>query len=107
MTGNTAIDALKTTVRDDYYNEHLKTKEEFKYVQNFNDMKKSCKMNIIIKIILFSLFAIIYLCHSIDTFFSGLDMPMITKRKGSILYTSNHKLFNTLHYNFMEKKSSK
>ena len=81
----------------DYYNEHLKTKEEFKYVQNFNDMKKSCKMNIIIKIILFSLFAIIYLCHSIDTFFSGLDMPMITKRKGSILYTSNHKLFNTLH----------
>lgn len=27
VTGNTAIDALKTTVRDDYYNEHLKWAE--------------------------------------------------------------------------------
>ena len=81
----------------DYYNEHLKTKEEFKYVQNFQDLRKSCKSNLIIKIILCSILAIIYLCHSIDAFFSGLNLPMITKKKGSILYASNHKLFNSLH----------
>ena len=81
----------------DYYNEHLKTKEEFKNVQNFQDLRKSCKSNLVIKIILCSIFAIIYLCHSIDAFFSGLNLPMITKKKGSILYASNHKLFNSLH----------
>jgi hypothetical protein len=81
----------------DYYREHLKMKEEFKYVQNFQDLRKSCKSNLVIKIILCSIFAIIYLCHSIDAFFSGLNLPMITKKKGSILYASNHKLFNSLH----------
>ena len=100
----------------DYYNEHLKTKEEFKYVQNFQDLRKSCKSNLIIKIILCSILAIIYLCHSIDAFFSGLNLPMITKKKGSILYASNHKLFNSLHdfiissgypihKNFLEERS--
>ena len=100
----------------DYYNEHLKTKEEFKYVQNFKDLRKSCKSNLIIKIILCSILAIIYLCHSIDAFFSGLNLPMITKKKGSILYASNHKLFNSLHdfiissgypihKNFLEERS--
>jgi len=100
----------------DYYNEHLKTKEEFKYVQNFQDLRKTCKSNLIIKIILCSILAIIYLCHSIDAFFSGLNLPMITKKKGSILYSSNHKLFNSLHdfiissgypihKNFLEERS--
>ena len=100
----------------DYYNEHLKTKEEFKYVQNFQDLRKSCKSNLIIKIILCSILSIIYLCHSIDAFFSGLNLPMITKKKGSILYASNHKLFNSLHdfiissgypihKNFLEERS--
>ena len=81
----------------DYYYEHLKKEEEFKYVKTFNDLKNSCKVGIIIKIIFFSIIACIYLCHSIDTFFSGLNLPMITKKKGSFLYFSNHKLFNTLH----------
>ena len=81
----------------DYYYRHLKTKEEFKYVKTFNDLRKSCKINIVIKIIFFSFLSFIYLSHSIDTFFSGLNIPMITKKKGSILYTSNHKLFNSLH----------
>ena len=81
----------------DYYYEHLKTKEEFKYVKDFNDLRKSCKMNMILKIICFSILSIIYLCHSIDTFFSGLNIPMLIKRKGNILYNYNHKLFNSLH----------
>ena len=81
----------------DYYYEHLKTKEEFKYVKTFQDLKKSCKSNIIIKIIFCSILTVIYLCHSIDTFFSGLNLPMIIKKKGSFLYDSNHRLFNSLH----------
>ena len=81
----------------DYYYEHLKTKEEFKYVKTFQDLKKSCKSNIIIKIIFCSILTVIYLCHSIDTFFSGLNLPMIIKKKGSFLYNSNHRLFNSLH----------
>ena len=81
----------------DYYYRHLKTKEEFKYVKSFKDLRKSCKINIVIKTIFFSLLSVIYLSHSIDTFFSGLNIPMITKKKGSILYSSNHKLFNSLH----------
>ena len=100
----------------DYYNEHLKAKEEFKYVQNFQDLRKSCKINLIIKITICSILAVIYLCHSIDAFFAGLNIPMITKRKGSILYASNHKLFNSLydftissgypiHKNFLEERS--
>ena len=81
----------------DYYYRHLKTKEEFKYVKSFKDLRNSCKINIVIKTIFFSLLSVIYLSHSIDTFFSGLNIPMITKKKGSILYSSNHKLFNSLH----------
>ena len=81
----------------DYYYRHLKTKEEFKYVKSFKDLRNSCKINIVIKTIFFSLLSVIYLSHSIDTFFSGLNIPMITKKKGSILYSSNHKLFNLLH----------
>ena len=81
----------------DYYNEHLKKEEEFKYVKTFQDMKKACKIPIIIKITIFSIFGIIYLCHSTDTFYSGLNLPMVTKKKGSILYSSTHSLFNTLH----------
>ena len=100
----------------DYYNQNLKAKEEFKYVNTFQDLKKSCKISIIFKIIFFSIFAVIYLCHSIDAFFAGLNIPMITKKKGSILYASNHKLFNSLHdfiissgypihKNFLEERS--
>ena len=100
----------------DYYYQYLKTKEEFKYVKTFQDLKKSCKINLIIKITFFSILAIIYLCHSIDAFFAGLNIPMITKKKGSILYISNHKLFNSLHdfiitsgypihKNFLEERS--
>ena len=37
----------------DYYYEHLKKEEEFKYVKTFNDLKNSCKDGIIIKIIFF------------------------------------------------------
>ena len=81
----------------DYYYRHLKTKEEFKYVKSFKDLRNSCKINIVIKTIFFSLLSVIYLSHSIDKFFSGLNIPMITKKKGSILYSSNHKLFNSLH----------
>ena len=81
----------------DYYYRHLKPKEEFKYVKSFKDLRNSCKINIVIKTIFFSLLSVIYLSHSIDTFFSGLNIPMITKKKGSILYSSNHKLFNSLH----------
>ena len=81
----------------DYYYRHLKRKEEFKYVKTFQDLRNSCKLNLIIKIIFFSFLSIIYLSHSIDTFFSGLNIPMIIKKKGSILYSSNHKLFNSLH----------
>ena len=81
----------------DYYNEHLKKEEEFKYVKTFQDMKKACKVSIIIKIIIISIFGIIYLCHSTDNFYSGLNLPMVTKKKGSILYSSTHSIFNTLH----------
>ena len=81
----------------DYYNEHLKKEEDFKYVKTFQDMKQACKVPVIIKIIIISIFGIIYLCHSADTFYSGLDLPMVTKKKGSILYSSTHSLFNTLH----------
>ena len=81
----------------DYYYEHLKSKEEFKYVKDFKDLRKSCKNNMVLKIVCFSFLAIIYLCHSIDTFFSGLNIPMIIKRKGNVLYNYNHKLFNSLH----------
>ena len=81
----------------DYYNEHLKKEEEFKYVQNFNDLKDSCKAGIIAKIIICSIFGICFLCYSFDTFYSGLNLPMVTKRKGSILYSSSHILFNHLH----------
>ena len=80
----------------DYYNEHLKHKEEFKYVNNFKDLKNSCNIKLVIKIIFFSFFAVIYLCHSVDNFFSGLNLPMITKKKGSIAYNANHALFNSL-----------
>ena len=100
----------------DYYNEHLKSKEEFKYVQNFQDLRKSCKINLILKITICSILAVIYLSHSIDAFFAGLNIPMIIKKKGSFLYTSNHKLFNYLHdfkissgypihKNFLEERS--
>ena len=82
----------------DYYNEHLKKEEQFKSVQSFNDLKDSCKVGIIAKIIFFSILGICFLFHSFDTFFSGLNMPSITKRKGSILYSSSHKLFNSLHH---------
>ena len=82
----------------DYYNEHLKKEEEFKYVKSFKDLKDSCNVGIISKIIIFSIFGICFLTHSIDTFFSGLNLPMATKRKGSILYSSSHKLFNSLHH---------
>jgi hypothetical protein len=82
----------------DYYNEHLKKEEEFKYVKNFNDLKDSCKAGIIVKIIICSIFGICFLCYSFDTFYSGLNMPMVTKRKGSILYSSSHILFNQLHH---------
>ena len=34
----------------DYYNQNLKTKEEFKYVKTFQDLKKSCKISIIFKL---------------------------------------------------------
>ena len=81
----------------DYYYRYLKTKDEFKYVKTFKDLMKTCKINLVIKIIFFSFLSFIYLSHSIDTFFSGLNIPMITKKKGSILYNSNHKLFNSLH----------
>ena len=81
----------------DYYYRHLKRKEEFKYVKTFQDLRNSCKINLIIKIVFFSFLSVIYLSHSIDTFFSGLNLPMIIKKKGSILYSSNHKLFNSLH----------
>ena len=33
----------------DYYNQNLKAKEEFKYVNTFQDLKKSCKISIIFK----------------------------------------------------------
>ena len=100
----------------DYYYQYLKTKEEFKYVKTFQDLKKSVKINLIFKITFFSILAVIYLCHSIDAFFAGLNIPMITKKKGSLLYTSNHKLFNSLHdfiitsgypihKNFLEERS--
>jgi len=82
----------------DYYNEHLKKEEEFKYVKNFNDLKDSCKAGIIAKIVIFSIFGICFLCYSLDTFYSGLNMPMVTKKKGSILYSSSHILFNQLHH---------
>ncbi len=81
----------------DYYNEHLKTEDDYKYVKNFKDLKDSCKVGTIFKIIIFSIFGIIFLCHSFDTFCSGLNLPMITKKKGSILYSSTHLLFNSLH----------
>ena len=81
----------------DYYKEHLKKEEEFKYVKTFNDMKNACKLMVVIKIVIFSIFGIIYLWHSIDTFYSGLNLPMVTKKKGSILYSSSHALFNSLH----------
>lgn len=81
----------------DYYNDHLKKEEEFKYVKNFNDLKDSCKAGIIAKIVICSIFGICFLCYSFDTFYSGLNMPMVTKRKGSILYSSSHLLFNQLH----------
>lgn len=81
----------------DYYNEHLKKEEEYKYVKELKDLRDACKVSTIIKITIFSILGIIYLCHSTDTFYSGLNLPMITKRKGSILYSSNHKLFNSLH----------
>jgi hypothetical protein len=81
----------------DYYNEHLKKKEEFKYVKNVKDLKDSCKIGIIFKIIIFSLFGVLFLIHSFDTFCSGLNLPMVTKKKGSIIYSSTHKMFNTLH----------
>ena len=81
----------------DYYNEHLKKEEEFKYVKTIKDLKDSCKIGIVFKIIIFAIFGIIFLTHSIDTFCSGLNLPMVTKKKGSILYSSTHKIFNTLH----------
>ena len=81
----------------DYYYEHLKAKEEFKYVESFQDLKKSCKISLLSKITICSILTVIYLIHSIDAFFAGLNIPMITKRKGSILYDSSHKLFNSLH----------
>ncbi len=81
----------------DYYNEHLKKEEEFKYVKTIKDLKDSCKIGIVFKIIIFAIFGIIFLTHSIDTFCSGLNLPMITKKKGSILYSSTHLLFNSLH----------
>ena len=82
----------------DYYNEHLKKEEQFKSVKSFNDLKDSCKVGIIAKIIFFSILGMCFLFHSFDTFFSGLNMPSITKRTGSILYSSSHKLFNSLHH---------
>jgi hypothetical protein len=81
----------------DYYNEHLKKEEDFKYVKNFSDLRNSCKMGIVLKILIFSVLGIIYLCHSADTFYSGLNIPMVTKKKGSFLYSSTHQLFNFLH----------
>ena len=81
----------------DYYSEHLKKEEEYKYVKNISDLKNACKLREISKIIVFSIFGLLYLCHSIDAFYSGLNLPMVTKRKGSLLYTSTHKLFNSLH----------
>ena len=81
----------------DYYNEHLKKEEEFKYVKNVKDLKDSCKIGIIFKIIIFSIFGVLFLIHSFDTFCSGLNLPMVTKKKGSIIYSSTHKIFNTLH----------
>ena len=81
----------------DYYNEHLQKEEDYKYVKTFKEMKDACKVSTIIKIIIFSILGIIYLCYSTDTFYSGLNIPMVTKRKGSILYSSTHKLFNSLH----------
>ena len=81
----------------DYYNQHLKKEEEYKYVKTFDDLKKSCKIGTILKIIIFSIFGILFLCYSIDTFYSGLNLPMVTKKKGSILYSSSNGLFNYLH----------
>jgi hypothetical protein len=81
----------------DYYNEHLKKEEEFKYVKNVKDLKDSCKIGIIVKIIIFSIFGVLFLIHSFDTFCSGLNLPMVTKKKGSMIYSSTHKIFNTLH----------
>lgn len=81
----------------DYYNEHLKKEEEFKYVKTFKDLQNSCKIGIIAKIIVCSILSILFLCYSIDTFYSGLNLPMVTKKKGSLLYSSTHKLFNSLH----------
>jgi hypothetical protein len=65
----------------DYYNQHLKKEEEYKYVKTFDDLKKSCKIGTILKIIIFSIFGILFLCYSIDTFYSGLNLPMVTKKK--------------------------
>ncbi len=81
----------------DYYKEQLKKEEEFKYVKTFTDMKNACKVMNIVKIVIFSILGIIYLCHSMDTFYSGFNKPMVTKKKGSILYSSSHTLFNFLH----------
>ena len=81
----------------DYYNEHLKKEEEYRYVKTFKDLKNTCKIGTILKIIIFSIFGIVFLTYSIDTFYSGLNMPMVTKKKGSFLYSSSHTLFNSLH----------
>ena len=65
----------------------------YKYIKD----KEYNKNSTILKLIIFTILGIVYLSHSIDGFYSGLNLPMIIKRKGSILYNTSHNIFNTLH----------
>ena len=82
----------------DYYKNYLKKDEEFKNVKNFKDLKENLNFKIIFKFIGMSLIVIVYLFHSVDMFYSGINTPMIIKRKNSLLYTFSDRLYNMLHH---------
>ena len=82
----------------DYYKNYLKKEEKFKYVKTFKDLKENLNCKIMLKFIGMSLITIVYLFHSIDMFYSGINIPMIIKRKNSFLFMFSDKLYNILHH---------
>ncbi len=76
------------------------------YYVNY-DKKKINGINLV-KIILFSLLSIIYLMHSMNTFYSGFKTAMTTKQKGNIFYSITNNTYNYLHkFNLVSSYSLK